>query len=72
MVTQEKINVKFGDKCEISEDKYKDLRKLEYFHELIDSTEGRKVKSKLHLKEYIRTSRSKMQGETIFLLRAKA
>ena len=60
------------DKCEVSEDKYKDQRKIEYFREVINSTKGRKEKSKPSLEEYIRMSRSKMQKDTIFLLRAKA
>ncbi|KAF3489306.1 hypothetical protein F2Q69_00052707 [Brassica cretica] len=34
------------DKCEVSEDKYKDRRKMEYFREAINSTEGRKENSK--------------------------
>ena len=34
------------DKCEVSKDKYEDQRKIEYFREVINSTEGRKVKSK--------------------------
>ena len=59
------------DKCEVSEDKYKDRRKMEYFREVINSTEGRKEKRKPPLKEYIRMSRSKMHGDAIFLLRAK-
>ncbi|KAF3527607.1 hypothetical protein DY000_02041413 [Brassica cretica] len=33
------------DKCEVSEDKYKDRRKMEYFREVINSTEGRKTNS---------------------------
>ena len=48
------------DKCEFSEDKLKDQRKIEYFREAIDLTEGRKGKSKPPLEEYIRMSRSKM------------
>ena len=60
------------DKCEVSEDKYKDRRKMEYFREVINSTEGRKGKSKPPLEEYIRMSRSKMQRDAIFLLRAKS
>ena len=60
------------DKCEVSEDKYKDRRKMEYFRDVINSAEGRKGKSKPPLKEYIRMSRSKMQGDAIFLLRSKA
>ena len=60
------------NKCEVSEDKYKDQRKMEYFREVINSTKGRKEKSKPSLEEYIRMSRSKMQKDTIFLLRAKA
>ena len=59
------------DKCEFSEDKLKDQRKFEYFREAIDSTEGRKGKSKLPLEQYIRMSRSKMQRDAIFLLRVK-
>ena len=54
------------DKCEVSEDKYKDRRKMEYFRELINSTEGRKRKSKPPLEEYIRMSRSKMQEDNSF------
>ena len=42
------------DKCEVSEDKHEDRRKIEYFHEAINSTEGRKRKSKPPLEEYIR------------------
>ena len=56
------------DKCEVSEDKYKDRRKMEYFREVINSTEGRKGKSKPPLEEYIRMSRSKMQRDETFLL----
>ena len=48
------------DKCEVSEDKYKDRRKMEYFREVINSTEGRKGKSRPPLEEYIRMSRSKI------------
>ena len=59
------------DKCEVSEDKYKDRRKMEYLREVINSTEGRNGKSKPPLEEYIRISRSKMQRDVIFLLRAK-
>ena len=59
------------DKCEVSEDKYKDRRKMEYFREVINSTEGRKRKRKPPLEEYIMMSRSKMQRDTFFLLRAK-
>ena len=54
------------DKCEVSEDKYKDRGKIEYFCEVINSTEGRKGKSKPPLEEYIRMSRSKMQRDAIF------
>ena len=58
------------DKCEGSEDKYKERRKKEYFREVINSTEGRKGKSKPPLEEYVRMSRSKMQkGAIIFTLR---
>ena len=60
------------DKCEVSEDKYKDRRKIEYFRKVINSTEGRKGKRKPPLDEYIRMSRSKMQRDAIFLLRATA
>ena len=60
------------NKCEVSEDKYKDRRKIEYFREVMNSTEGRKEKSKPPLKEYIRMSRSKRQKDAIFLLRAKS
>ena len=34
------------DKCEVSKDKYEDWRKMEYFREVIDLTEGRKGKEK--------------------------
>ena len=34
------------DKCEVSEDKHEDRRKMEYFREAINSTEGRKGKRK--------------------------
>ena len=34
------------DKCEVSKDKHEDQRKMEYFHEAINSTNGRKGKSK--------------------------
>ncbi|KAF3538065.1 hypothetical protein F2Q69_00023019 [Brassica cretica] len=34
------------DKCEVSKYKHKDRRKLEYFREAINSTKGRKGKSK--------------------------
>ena len=37
------------DKCEISKDKHEDRRKMEYFREAIDSTKGRKGKSKTPL-----------------------
>ena len=59
------------DKCEVFEDKYKDRRKMEYFREVINSTDGIKGKSKPPLEEYIKMSRSKMQRDAIFLLRAK-
>ena len=59
------------DKCEVSKDKHKDRSKIEYFCEAINSTEGRKRKRKSLLEEYISMSRSKMQRDTIFLLRAK-
>ena len=59
------------DKCEVSEDKYKDRRKMEYLSEVINLTEGRNGKSKPPLEEYISISRSKMQRDVIFLLRAK-
>ncbi|KAF2564866.1 hypothetical protein F2Q70_00017611 [Brassica cretica] len=45
------------DKCEVFEDKYKDRRKMEYFREVINSTEGIKGKSKQPPEEYIRMSR---------------
>ena len=35
-----------GDKCEVSKDKYEDRRKMEYFRETINLTEGRKRNSK--------------------------
>ena len=35
-----------GDKCEVSKDKYENRRKIEYFREAINLTEGRKGKSK--------------------------
>ncbi|KAF3532739.1 hypothetical protein DY000_02039782 [Brassica cretica] len=35
-----------GDKFEISKDKHEDRRKMEYFREAINLTEGRKGKSK--------------------------
>ena len=60
------------DKSEASKNKYKDRRKMEYFREVINSTEGRKGKSEPPLEEYIRMSRSKTQKDAIFLLRAKA
>ena len=44
---------------------------MEYFRKVINSTEDRNGKRKPPLKEYIRMSRSKMQRDTIFLLRAK-
>ena len=56
------------DKCEVSEDKYEDRRKMEYFREVISSTEGRKGKSKPPLEEYIRMSSLKVQKEATFLL----
>ena len=34
------------DKCEVSKDKHEDRRKMEYFRESINSTKGRKGKSK--------------------------
>ena len=34
------------DKCEVSKDKHEDRRKIEYFRESINSTEGRNGKSK--------------------------
>ena len=34
------------DKCEVSKDKHEDRRKMEYFREAINSTEGRKGKRK--------------------------
>ena len=34
------------DKCEVSKDKHKDRGKIEYFREAINSTKGRKGKSK--------------------------
>ena len=34
------------DKCEVPKDKHEDRRKMEYFCEAINSTEGRKGKSK--------------------------
>ena len=58
------------DKCEVSGDKHRGRRKMEYFREVINSTKGRKGKSKQPI-EYIKMSRSKMQRDTIFLLRAK-
>ena len=54
-----------------SEDKHEDRGKMKYFCEAINSTEGRKGKRKPPLDEYIRMSRSKMQRDAIFLLRAK-
>ncbi|WZZ15782.1 hypothetical protein YC2023_108871 [Brassica napus] len=36
----------YEDKCEVSKDKHEDRRKMEYFCEAINSTEGRKGKSK--------------------------
>ena len=60
------------DKCEVSVDKHKDRRKMEYFREAINSTEGRKRKSKPPLEKYIKMTRSKMQRDAIFLLGEKA
>ena len=34
------------DKCEVFKDKHEDRRKMEYFREAINSTEGRKGKGK--------------------------
>ena len=34
------------DNCEVSKDKHEDRRKIEYFREAINSTEGIKEKSK--------------------------
>ena len=34
------------DKCDVSKDKQEDRRKIEYFREAINSTEGRKGNSK--------------------------
>ena len=59
------------DKYEVSKDKHIDRRKSEYFREVINLTEGRKGKNKPPLEEYIRMSRLKMQGDEMFLLRAK-
>ena len=39
---------------------------MEYFHEVINLTKGRKRKSKPSLEEYIRMSRSNMQRDAIF------
>ena len=36
-------------KCEVSKDKHEDRRKMKYFYEVINSTDGRKGKSKLLL-----------------------
>ena len=44
---------------------------MEYFRKVINSTEGRKGQGKPPLEEYIRMSRSNMQRDAIFLLRAK-
>ena len=35
------------DKCEVSKDKHEDRRKIEYSGEAINSTKGRKGKSRL-------------------------
>ena len=45
---------------------------MEYFREAINSTEGRKRKSKPPLEKYIKMTRSKMQRDAIFLLGEKA
>ena len=45
-MSSSKIYVKFEDKCEVSKDKHKDRRKMEYFREAIITTEGRKGNSK--------------------------
>ena len=54
------------DKCEVSEDKYKDRRKMEYFREVINSTEGRKGMRKPPIEESIRMSRPKMHEDKYF------
>ena len=53
-----KINTKIEEKWNI-------------FREGINSAKSRKGKRKLPLEEYIRMSRSKMERDAIFLLRAK-
>ena len=50
------------DKCEVSEDKHEDRRKMKYFREEINSTEGREGKSKPPLEEYIRMLKLEAQG----------
>ena len=52
------------DKCQVSEDKHRDQRKMKYFREAINSTEGRKEKGKPPKKEYIRGSKLKGQEDT--------
>ena len=41
------------DKCEVLEDKHKDRRKMKYFCEAINSTEGRKEKTKTPLENVV-------------------
>ena len=59
------------EKCEVFKDKHEDRRKMKYFREVIDLTEGKKGKGNPPLEEYIRMSGSKMHGDTTILLRAK-
>ncbi|KAF3599121.1 hypothetical protein F2Q69_00035255 [Brassica cretica] len=54
------------DKCEVSKDKHEDRRKMEYFREAINSTEGRKGKSKPPLGGVYKDSRLKRQGHNSF------
>ena len=51
------------DKFEVSKDKHEDWRKMEYFREAINSTRGRKGKSK---PPHIRTSMLKRQRGNSF------
>ena len=61
------------DKCEVSKDKHEDRRKIEYFCEAINLTEGRQGKSKLPLGGvYMDIEVEEANGEFFLLLELSA
>ena len=57
------------NKCEVSKDKHEDRRKMEYFCKAINSTEGKKGKSKPPLGGVYKDNEAEEAEDNSFILR---